>query len=433
MIIFLSSLNMEDIFSVKSIPWVDEKPINLKLFYEKYTGIVNSILDGKKLATSKDLRQCFPPLLSEDQEDPFAIEELEAACSPDLLTVRSELLPQDISQFPPKDTGRAFNWYAGTFEDRIIPEGGPDALHTLAAQAREHYLRETVADYATLRHKQLKYSRVVRLITDDHDVPQPAVCDKDAQSKSLDDIVVNVSIHRPYHRKSYGQKMSNAFPRHSQELLVLGSQKLTDLRDNIICINDLSVCQDLSASPQLRHLTHLPNAAREFPSGFLYINGVFYSDMRNPNAKDYSETIKLWAEKRTEIGPMTTKKMEDTYVRDLEPRLGYPYVFVHLGNCEHIVVFVDVRLKHKQDVQDPSCYPINWGQPVKLATKCSLCSLNLANWIAKGDPRLPQENSLLCDCCLKTFCYDNLGKKVHTLKVYPFMDEFLQKQKNFTL
>ena len=42
-------------------------------------------------------------------------------------------------------------------------------------------------------------------------------------------------------------------------------------------------------------------------------------------------------------GSLTTKKMEDTCVKDLEFRLGYPYVFVHLGNCEHLVVFVDVR------------------------------------------------------------------------------------------
>lgn len=33
--------------------------------------------------------------------------------SPDLLTVRDELMPQDISQFPAKQTGRVSNWYAG--------------------------------------------------------------------------------------------------------------------------------------------------------------------------------------------------------------------------------------------------------------------------------------------------------------------------------
>ncbi|XP_045101769.1 snRNA-activating protein complex subunit 3-like [Portunus trituberculatus] len=423
---------MEDIFSVKNIGWMSEEPINLKSFYEKYSGIVTSVLDGKKLNTRKDIRQFFPPTLLEDQQDPFAIERLEAACSPDLLTVKNELLPQDISQFPASQTGRACNWYAGTFQDKVIPEGGPEALHTLAALTKEHHLRETVEDYAVLRHKQLKYSKVLRLVTDERDVPEPTISDRDTQAKSQDDIVVNVRIHRPFHKRTYCRKQSNTFPRHSQELLVLGSQKLTDLRDNINCINDLSVCKDMSASPQLRDLAHLRNAASEFPSGFFYINGVFYSDMRNPKAKDYSEAIKLWAQKKTEIGPMTTKKMEDTRVRDLEFRLGYPYVFVHLGNCEHIVVFVDARLKHKQDVQDPNRYPINWGQPIKLATKCSLCSLNLANWIVKGDPRLPQENCLLCDRCLKTFCYDKYGKKVHSLKVYPYMDEFLQKQKNFT-
>ncbi|MPC30871.1 snRNA-activating protein complex subunit 3 [Portunus trituberculatus] len=219
---------------------------------------------------------------------------------------------------------------AGTFQDKVIPEGGPEALHTLAALTKEHHLRETVEDYAVLRHKQLKYSKVLRLVshsgphfalgvganksnltafqqvTDERDVPEPTISDRDTQAKSQDDIVVNVRIHRPFHKRTYCRKQSNTFPRHSQELLVLGSQKLTDLRDNINCINDLSVCKDMSASPQLRDLAHLRNAASEFPSGFFYINGVFYSDMRNPKAKDYSEAIKLWAQKKTEIGTANT-------------------------------------------------------------------------------------------------------------------------------
>lgn len=52
----------------------------------------------------------------------------------------------------------------GKFKDTVIPKEGTETLHTLAAQAKEHHLRETVADYATLRHKQLKYSSMVRMV-----------------------------------------------------------------------------------------------------------------------------------------------------------------------------------------------------------------------------------------------------------------------------
>lgn len=418
---------------MRNVPWLTEEPINLNEYFEKYSRVLaTSPLHDNTLDTKEAIRKCFPPPPPNGKEDPFDIEKLEEACNPDLLTVQDELLPQDISRFPARHTGRLSNWYTGKFKDTVIPKGGAETLHTLTAQAREHHLRETVADYATLRHKHLKYSTMVRLVTDEQNVPEPAVGEKDVPSKCLDDIVINVRVHRPFHKKLYSTKISNSFPKYSQELLLLGSQKLSDLRDSIVCINELAVCEDLSASPYFKHLAHIPNAGKVFPSGFIYINGVFYTDMRHPDAKDYSEIIKKWAEKRNEIGPMVTEKMEDTCLKDLKLRLGYPYVYMHLGNCEHILVFTDARLVIKQDVQDPSRYPIFWGQPTKLAAKCHICSLNLTNWIAKGDPRLPLEYSLLCDRCLKTFCYDCFGKKVHTLRVYPFMDEFVQKQKQYS-
>lgn len=40
----------------------------------------------------------------------------------------------------------------------------------------------------------------------------------------------------------------------------------------------------------------------EFPSGFFYINGIFYDDDRHPYAKMYSEGIMKWAQRHPEIG-----------------------------------------------------------------------------------------------------------------------------------
>ena len=44
----------------------------------------------------------------------------------------------------------------------------------------------------------------------------------------------------------------------------------------------------------------------------------------------FSDVIRKWAEPpRRRVGPFTTSKMEETYIRDLTVRLGYPYVYVH--------------------------------------------------------------------------------------------------------
>jgi len=43
------------------------------------------------------------------------------------------------------------------------------------------------------------------------------------------------------------------------------------------------------------------------------------------------------------IGPFSRQHMEIARFIDLTARLGQPYVYVHQGDCEHIVVFSDLR------------------------------------------------------------------------------------------
>jgi snRNA-activating protein complex subunit 3 len=52
---------------------------------------------------------------------------------------------------------------------------------------------------------------------------------------------------------------------------VLGSQKLTELRDKIYCLSD-----------------YVLNPEESTGSGYFFIENVFYNDMRNPRAIDYS-------------------------------------------------------------------------------------------------------------------------------------------------
>ena len=38
-----------------------------------------------------------------------------------------------------------------------------------------------------------------------------------------------------------------------------------------------------------------------------------------------------------------TKDMNEVSFFELSPRIGYPYVYLHLGNCEHLITITDVR------------------------------------------------------------------------------------------
>ena len=74
---------------------------------------------------------------------------------------------------------------------------------------------------------------------------------------------------------------------------------------------------------------------------------------------------------------LSTKTMEDTKMCDLNIRLGYPYLYCHQGNCEHLLIFTDMRL-----TLIPSClfylsyfhlcYVNCWQDPVFLTEQPNL-------------------------------------------------------------
>lgn len=74
----------------------------------------------------------------------------------------------------------------------------------------------------------------------------------------------------------------------------------------------------------------------------MYIGNTFYDDMRHPTNLEYSETVLKWAKHRGLVLGRKAK-MEDTTILDLTLKLGYPYLYQHQGNCEHLFCFSDVR------------------------------------------------------------------------------------------
>jgi snRNA-activating protein complex subunit 3 len=74
-----------------------------------------------------------------------------------------------------------------------------------------------------------------------------------------------------------------------QHFLVLASQKLSELREKIVCPNDYLCSEDLSDSPSAREELVQERPTNRSESAFFFINNTFYNDMRHPQAVNVSE------------------------------------------------------------------------------------------------------------------------------------------------
>nr|XP_010921639.1 snRNA-activating protein complex subunit isoform X2 [Elaeis guineensis] len=222
-----------------------------------------------------------------------------------------------------------------------------------------------------------------------------------------------------YHNKNSSLK--------TQEFLVLGSQTLNELRDNIYCLTD-----------KLMEI-----AGQSDPSGYFLIEDTFYNDQRNHSSIDYSKPIFDWlknfkneaAEKWEYIMSGELKKkqkqllgdldifnlpsfkavhMHRTRFADLRFRLGAGYLYCHQGNCKHIIVIRDMRMIHPEDVQNQSDYPLLTFQLRPRQQKCSVCKIYHATKMTVDDKWSPKNP---CYLCIK--CYFLLHYKEDNSLLYP--------------
>uniref|UniRef100_A0A131Y1F6 snRNA-activating protein complex subunit 3 n=1 Tax=Ixodes ricinus TaxID=34613 RepID=A0A131Y1F6_IXORI len=205
------------------------------------------------------------------------------------------------------------------------------------------------------------------------------------------------------------------------EVVVLGSQSLTALRNTISCVADINAPGDYSEDPDK---PQCPKAIELYKSGFFFIGNTFYNDMTDPSCRDYSEVIREWAKNpRRNVGPFEVKRMEDTCFNDLEIQLGYPYVYVHQGYCEHLIVFSDMRMLHPDDSQHMSDYPMilqNHTHPKRLL--CWLCHKAPANWVTYENERVTEDPFFFCDTCFRSYNYTADKKKIGHFRAEPYLD-----------
>ncbi|XP_059903545.1 snRNA-activating protein complex subunit 3 [Gadus macrocephalus] len=226
------------------------------------------------------------------------------------------------------------------------------------------------------------------------------------------EVIISVNVYYPtiFERFKY--------IRPHMTLLMTGSHTLANLRDAICCVSDLQVCGEFSNTPDIA-----PDfiSKDHYRSSFFYLEGVFYNDMRFPECQDISSTTIEWA-KSHNFPSYEKAKMEDTKFIDLKIKVGFPYLYCHQGDCEHLVIITDVRLSHKTDCLDKKLYPLLTHKHRVTTRRCLVCHLYIGRWLTSNDQYAPCDPCLFCDKCFRLLHYDDQGNKLGDFLAYPYVD-----------
>lgn len=231
----------------------------------------------------------------------------------------------------------------------------------------------------------------------------------------FDEVLITVRIYEPFKFKSDTHNVTT--PKFCQEWLLLGSQYLTELRDKIYCQCNWGPFFDISETYP-NDPPRCKSEKRSHKSGFFFITDKFYNDTRRPY-HDYTEIIKRWAKSQPNISNLETATMENTKFSELTVKLGYPQVYQHHGNCEHIFTFSDVRLIGSGDCMARSKYPILKLIAARKTLYCNICGQSEAKMIVRNSSAHIHDPTYLCKSCFETYHYIN-GKKIGKFEAYRY-------------
>ncbi|XP_014905444.1 snRNA-activating protein complex subunit 3 [Poecilia latipinna] len=272
----------------------------------------------------------------------------------------------------------------------------------------------------TLIHRKKKNNKTQKCTRNRHDLyadeldrlTAGRLPDTKANQLPEGELILTINIYFP----SSVEKFNHLRPHTT--LLMTGSHTLAELRDAVCCVSDLQVCGEFSSTPDMA-----PDFMSKdlFKSAYFFFEGVFYNDMRYPECQDISSTTIDWA-KSHNYPPFSTAKMEDTRLVDLKVKVGFPYLYCHQGDCEHLVIITDVRLAHRSDCLDTDLYPLLTHKNRLMTQKCSVCHVFIGRWYTTRDQFAPSDPCLFCDKCFRMLHYDKEGNKLGDFLAYPYVD-----------
>ena len=209
---------------------------------------------------------------------------------------------------------------------------------------------------------------------------------------------------------------------------MLGSQCLTELRDKIQCSKDYFSGEDCSEDPDTCNLQTLEKGPiRPSKSAFFFISNTFYNDMRHPdsidNSKRFINMVKDMIDTSPRLDHFRPADMASTKFEDIVLRLGYPYLYCHHGNCEHLVIFSDIRMPNVLDSRRRADYPLLTSIWHGKTRRCKVCNLLAPTWVTYDDELAPQCPCFYCNDCFRKLHYTTEGRKVCEFKAFPYHTE----------
>ncbi|XP_022662374.1 snRNA-activating protein complex subunit 3-like isoform X2 [Varroa jacobsoni] len=141
------------------------------------------------------------------------------------------------------------------------------------------------------------------------------------------------------------------------QFAVLGSTELQSLVNRFKCTSGHARPGDFADHPEA--LNMVKPLLDRIKGYFIFIEDTFYC-----SNWDYPNVIAKWISDN-KLGDFEVRDIVGVKFRDLSIRLGRPYVYMHNGDCQHHVVFNDIRLLNEQrDDSDINNYPMLLGQRV---------------------------------------------------------------------
>jgi hypothetical protein len=195
-------------------------------------------------------------------------------------------------------------------------------------------------------------------------------------------------------------------PAKLRELVLAGSQTLGDLREMLSCDAERMVATIASKR-------ELEDARPSRASAFL-IGRRLYTDV--VDGVDVSAQLRAWLDANdpdgavvdagTAAAPMRIARLDALVVT-----LGAQNLFVHLGECEHVVVFTDLWLRTRADEPRRSAYPRLLFEARRKVERCFVCKQHAARQMTVGSSsylaRLGVHNpSCFCEQCYHALHYD---------------------------
>ncbi|OQR67307.1 hypothetical protein BIW11_13601 [Tropilaelaps mercedesae] len=201
------------------------------------------------------------------------------------------------------------------------------------------------------------------------------------------------------------------------QFAVLGSTKLQSLASRFKCTSGHARPGDFADHPEaLKMIKPLMDRIKGY---FIFIEDTFYC-----SNWDYPNVVSKWASDN-KLGDFEVRDIGTVRFVDLTLRLGRPYVYMHNGECQHHLVFNDIRLLNEQrDDMDTNNYPMLLAQRVhqQVNVVCQICNRGPAEWVITDHPKMRLDPTHICDSCNRTVNYDAEGKKKYDFKLFTYID-----------